>query len=349
MSLTWSNKPLQPTAAGLSVYFGGERLAVAGSVGAWLPASVAELDRSASSRAIANQHPNPNMKTKPCTKGLLSLTVVLAFLIPAVTEADSKVTFDNQSGKPALVKLAGPTASSVTVENNKKESVSVAAGHYFIKVRYGTPEAYSYSKGDEFDVTETATAVSDITITLHKVVAGNYGSKAISETEFGEDGRVEKKAGVTATPDSVGATEPGQQRKWQSDWKEFTVDYPKTEAQESETIKFMEKDVVWKGRVKKVSPPNEGAKTGAVEIEMDPPLRLGEFSTDTVSLTPSEEDWGAWAKVQTPQQVTFQTRLTSFVPWVKSPVMVFTMNDGSKFAKVSTAGGKLVKINSESK
>ena len=83
------------------------------------------------------------------------------------------------------------------------------------------------------------------------------------------------------------AAEPEQQRKWQSDWKQFTTDYPKTETQESKTIEFMEKDVVWKGKVKKVSPPKEGAKTGAVEIEMHPPLRLGEFSTDTISLTPS--------------------------------------------------------------
>jgi len=145
------------------------------------------------------------------------------------------------------------------------------------------------------------------------------------------------------------AAEAEHQKQWQSAWKQFTVDYPKTEGQESKTIEFLEKDVVWKGKVKKVAPPKEGAKTGTVEIEMDPPLRLGEFSTDTISLTPSLEDWGAWAKGKTSQQVTFQTRLTAFVPWAKSPVMLLRMNDGSRFAKVSTTGGKLVKINSESK
>ena len=124
------------------------------------------------------------MKTKPSTKSVLGLAAALAFLIPAVTMAASTVTFDNQSGKSALVKLVGPTASAVTVENSKKESVSVVPGHYFIKVRYGTPGAYSYSKGDEFDVTETATAASATTITLHKVIAGNYGSKTISEKDF---------------------------------------------------------------------------------------------------------------------------------------------------------------------
>lgn len=107
-----------------------------------------------------------------------------ALLIPLAIQAASTVTFDNKSGEPALVKLIGPTASSVSVENSKKESVSVTPGHYFIKVRYGVPAAYYYSKGDEFDVTETATSASDISITLHKVVAGNYGSKTITQGEF---------------------------------------------------------------------------------------------------------------------------------------------------------------------
>ena len=142
------------------------------------------------------------MKKTSSTRSLLGVAAALAFLIPAPTEGASTVTFDNQSGKPALVKLVGPTVSSVTVENSKREGVSVAPGHYFIKVRYGTPGAYSYSKSDEFDVIETATAASSISITLHNVaetataasaitirfhleVVGDYGSKAIPKTEYG--------------------------------------------------------------------------------------------------------------------------------------------------------------------
>ena len=105
---------------------------------------------------------------------LLALAITTAFLIPIAIQAASTVTFDNKSGKPALVKLTGPTSTSVEVQNGEKGTVSASAGHYFIKIRYGTPGAYSYSKGDEFDVTETATTASDITITLHKVLAGNY-------------------------------------------------------------------------------------------------------------------------------------------------------------------------------
>ncbi|MBI5387399.1 MAG: hypothetical protein HZA90_22285 [Verrucomicrobia bacterium] len=108
----------------------------------------------------------------------------LLLLFPVLSEAASKLTFDNQSGKPALVKLVGLTVSSVSVENGKAVSVSVGSGHYYIKVRYGASGTYSYSKGDEFDVAETATVESHITITLHKVVAGNYNSKQISEQEF---------------------------------------------------------------------------------------------------------------------------------------------------------------------
>jgi hypothetical protein len=138
------------------------------------------------------QNPHLNMKTIHLNGVALAVAVVL--LIPLVTEAASKVTFDNQSGRPALVKLAGPTATSVSVENGKKESVSVAPGHYYIKIRYGTPGAYSYSKGDEFDVKETATIASDITITLHKVVAGNYNSHPITESEFGADEHTDEQA-----------------------------------------------------------------------------------------------------------------------------------------------------------
>lgn len=134
------------------------------------------------------------------TKNLLGLATALAFLMPAVAKAASTVTFDNQSGKPALVKLVGPTALSVTVENGKKESVSVVPGHYFIKVRYGTPGAYSYSKGDEFDVTETATAASSITITLHRFVAGNYEAHPIAASEFGDDQRVARSPKALSPP-----------------------------------------------------------------------------------------------------------------------------------------------------
>lgn len=111
--------------------------------------------------------------------------VAVACAVTLSAFGQNKVVFDNQSGDPALVKLIGPTKTEVQVANGAKAGVDAAAGKYTIKVRYGTPGSYRYSKGQEFEVTETTTARSETTITLHKVVAGNYESQPISETEFG--------------------------------------------------------------------------------------------------------------------------------------------------------------------
>jgi len=111
--------------------------------------------------------------------------VVAAWAVSLCAFGQNKVVFDNQSGDPALVRLIGPTKSDVQVPNGAKAGVDAAAGKYIIKVRYGTPGNYRYAKGEEFEVTETAAARSETTITLHKVVAGNYDAKPISEAEFG--------------------------------------------------------------------------------------------------------------------------------------------------------------------
>jgi len=116
-------------------------------------------------------------------KILLSLSTLLAFVITA--SAQNSVSFDNQSGEPALVKLIGPTPKDIEVPDGTKQAVQALAGKYFIKVRYGFQGKYHYTKGQEFTVDETATTTSDITITLHKVVNGNYDSSPINEQEFG--------------------------------------------------------------------------------------------------------------------------------------------------------------------
>ena len=112
-------------------------------------------------------------------------SVFLVLVCAASVAGQSKVTFDNQSGEPALVRLIGPTQTEVPVPNGAKAGTDAAAGRYIIKVRYGVPGQYHYSKGQEFEVKETPTARSETTITLHKVVAGNYDSWSISAEEFG--------------------------------------------------------------------------------------------------------------------------------------------------------------------
>jgi len=112
------------------------------------------------------------------------LLVLLAGLTTVM--AQNVVIFDNQSGEQALVKLIGPTYKEVEVPNDAKLGVDASAGRYIIKVRYGMPDKYHYAKGQEFDVKQTSTTRSEITITLHKVVAGNYESQPISKEEFGK-------------------------------------------------------------------------------------------------------------------------------------------------------------------
>ena len=97
---------------------------------------------------------------------------------------DNEVEFDNQSGQIALVKLIGPTMREVNVPINSKFSVTAMPGSYHILVRYGTSDNYQYTKGEKFEVTETTTKRSRTTITLHKVIGGNYDAKPISENEF---------------------------------------------------------------------------------------------------------------------------------------------------------------------
>ena len=131
------------------------------------------------------------MKQRKCG---LKLSVLFLFFILALSaslpivsaqENPNTITFDNKSGELGLVKLIGSTAQTVEVPNGQSRMVKVAAGEYYILAQYGDkPDAYRYSKGDPFTVTQTATQYSVITITLHPVVDGNYPTHPISPEEF---------------------------------------------------------------------------------------------------------------------------------------------------------------------
>ncbi len=97
------------------------------------------------------------------------------------------ITLDNQSGDPVLVQVIGPTRHIVKVPKGEKRTVHVTAGKYYLLARYGQSRGeYRYTKGESFDVTQIATQYSMITITLHKVVGGNYSTRPISAREFEE-------------------------------------------------------------------------------------------------------------------------------------------------------------------
>jgi hypothetical protein len=141
-------------------------------------------------------------------KIILSLSILLAWIISA--SAQNTVSFDNQSGEPALVKLIGPTSSLVEVPDGTKQTVKASAGKYFIKVRYGVEGKYHYTKGQEFKVDETATTTSAITITLHKVVNGNYDSSPINEQEFGVADATAVVGSVTNAQPSISSDSNGK-------------------------------------------------------------------------------------------------------------------------------------------
>ncbi|MFC1462660.1 hypothetical protein ACFLQU_03550 [Verrucomicrobiota bacterium] len=119
-------------------------------------------------------------------KSLVTIAIASLFCQVLICHggADNTVTFDNQSGQPALVKLIGPTPREVDVPVGQRRTVTVAAGQYHIKTRYGTPGKYRYTKGDEFIIKSSAKSRSETSITLHKVAHGNYSSQTISAVDF---------------------------------------------------------------------------------------------------------------------------------------------------------------------
>ena len=75
------------------------------------------------------------------TKCSLKLFVSILFVILCLflnlhcvyaQDIPNTITFDNQSGEPAVVKLIGPTKQSVEIPNGEKRTVNVAAGEYYI-------------------------------------------------------------------------------------------------------------------------------------------------------------------------------------------------------------------------
>jgi hypothetical protein len=121
----------------------------------------------------------------------LSLILIVSLVSANFGFAQShqaEITFDNQTGQPALVKLIGPIRKSIQVPDGQQRSVSAIGGQYFIMTRYGgDPGHYSYSRGEVFTAIQTRTTYSNITITLHKVVNGNYHDDPINAADFDKE------------------------------------------------------------------------------------------------------------------------------------------------------------------
>ena len=120
-------------------------------------------------------------------RSMLTVLAALAAatLAPLLASERPSITFQNRSGDDAVVRLAGPTSALVTVVDSTSRTVDIAGGTYRMYVRYGSPGKYRYTKGKSFTVYEGSEGVDRITITLHKVVGGNYSTSPSSAAEFG--------------------------------------------------------------------------------------------------------------------------------------------------------------------
>jgi hypothetical protein len=159
--------------------------------------AIAWVDRSLAVRAW--QHgvspampPVPGAAPPRSNEPLQHVGLTAAAPAPAVRSqpsvyGSSIITFDNQSGEPALVRLVGPTQEGVYVANGGQGSIRrVAPGVYAIYIRYGAAGAYRWTRGEYFTVQEVGLSYSNIAITLHTVPSGNYRYRESSEAEFNQ-------------------------------------------------------------------------------------------------------------------------------------------------------------------
>jgi tetratricopeptide (TPR) repeat protein len=92
---------------------------------------------------------------------------------PIQEKPRNTITFDNQSGTGAFVKLVGAASQAVGVPTGQSATVNVAAGDYSVLVRYGASSGeYIYSKGP-LKITKTATQHSAVKIMLRRPAKDN--------------------------------------------------------------------------------------------------------------------------------------------------------------------------------
>jgi len=110
--------------------------------------------------------------------------LILSATVSGAADEKNSLTFINKSGEDALVKLIGPTKGLVEVPEAGEATVKIVGGTYTIYVRYGKEPKYRYSRGETFNISDSALSYTKATLTLHKVPNGNYSTYGSSEAEF---------------------------------------------------------------------------------------------------------------------------------------------------------------------
>jgi len=119
------------------------------------------------------------------TLGACTLVAAVVAVSAYASNYPNTVTFSNLSGNSALVKLIGPLRTNGEVANGAQTTVNVPAGTYYFLVRYCNDSGQCrYSQGDPFEVLQSQTQYSVITITLHTVSNGNYHERPASRDDF---------------------------------------------------------------------------------------------------------------------------------------------------------------------
>lgn len=117
--------------------------------------------------------------------GTCALLVAMVAISANASDYPNTITCSNLSGAGALVKLIGPVKLNVGVANGAQSTVNVPAGTYRFLVRYcDDSDRCRYSQGDPFEVVQSQTQYSVITITLHTVSNGNYHERPASRDDF---------------------------------------------------------------------------------------------------------------------------------------------------------------------
>jgi hypothetical protein len=96
----------------------------------------------------------------------------------------SSLTIKNDTKTEVMVKVVLSKDNSdymiFLLSPGRQESAQIKPENYYLKLRYYDAKKFSFAKGDEFNMNDG----DRITITLEKVIFGNYGTSGISGSEF---------------------------------------------------------------------------------------------------------------------------------------------------------------------
>jgi hypothetical protein len=111
-----------------------------------------------------------------------------------LAQAKNTLSFDNKSGQEVVVRVFDQNTdkriAEVKVSDGQTRGTSISDGHYYIVAKYSTQTdrdgkaSHTYSKGDPITIRTPPGKRGRVTITLHKVIHGNYGAVPADENAF---------------------------------------------------------------------------------------------------------------------------------------------------------------------